>query len=587
MCGILVTAGLNIPFHHRQLKSLRRRGPDEIGFWVDSHVQMAHARLSIIGLDERSTEPLENETHVLSYNGEIYNFIDIRRRLEAEGVHLQDANDAVVLLHAWTRWGKDVLKDLHGFWAFAIYDKRKHTLALVRDQLGIKPLYYWHSGKGVCASSLIRNIAELVPEALDLDYASLSEYVRYQFTFGDKTFFKQVHKVLPGHVTTIDLGSGQVSDTCYEDIFAPADGPLREFSEEWVHETRDLVRECVLESTISDISFTTFCSGGLDSSLITRIAEPEIAYHCNFSDPECNETFYARQVVEGTNTRLFVVNAQEEFNLVERVADILGDFDEPTIGSVILPLEDLLSQVKRRYKVVLTGTGGDELFAGYVRYQMSMGECYQDSYKAMFAKLRKLPTLEARFEYAHRKGDPHLYNFYQPEVEHTFQEAFHQCCNGHDDLRAMMAFDRRYFLAGLLNIEDKMCGRHSLESRPSLLHQKLVRHVKQLDPGGFLRNGELKSLLREVSKGIVPAAVIHRTDKMGFTTPIGTFVNQCSHLVREQVQNSRFRELYNLKKMNLTAETKFSREVFGLLMLDLWLNRYAARPAGRPQPASA
>lgn len=581
MCGILVTSGLNIPFHHRQLQSLRKRGPDEIGFWVDSHVQMAHARLAIIGLDERSTEPLENDTHVLCYNGEIYNFSDLRRRLEAEGIHLPDANDALVLLHAWSRWGKDILKDLHGFWAFAVYDKRRRKLELVRDQFGVKPLYFWHSGTQVCVSSLLRNIVELVPQALALDYTALSEYVRYQFTFGDKTFFQQVRKVLPGHVTTIDLQSGEVSDSCYEDIFAATEGPLRTLTDDWVHDTRELIRECVLESTISDISFTTFCSGGLDSSLITRIAEPEITYHCNFSDPECNETFFARQVVEGTNIRLFVVNAQESFNLVERVAGILEDFDEPTIGSVILPLEDLLSQVKRRYKVVLTGTGGDELFAGYVRYQMSLGECYQDSYKAMFARLRKLPTLEERFEFSHRKGDPRLYTFYQPAVEQTFHQAFHECRNGHDDLCAMMAFDRRYFLAGLLNIDDKMCGRHSLESRPSLLHQKLVRHIRQLDFHAFLLNGELKPLLRRASQGIVPNAVLHRTDKMGFTTPIGTFINHNSHLVREQVQNSRFRELYDLKKMSLTAETKFSREVFGLLMLDLWLNRYATRGAGR------
>ena len=587
MCGILITSHLDIPFHHRQLKSLRKRGPDEIGFWIDSHVQMAHARLSIIGLDERSTEPLENDTHVISFNGEIYNFVDIRRRLEGEGIHLREANDAVVLLHAWSRWGRDILKDLHGFWAFAVYDKREQKLELVRDQLGIKPLYYWHSGNRLCASSLIRNVAELVPDALDLDHAALSEYVRYQFTFGDKTFFKHVRKVMPGHIVTVNLHTGDLRDDCYEDMFAAQGDSPQEVTDAWVRDTRDLLRECVLESTISDISFTTFCSGGIDSSLITRLAEPEIAYHCNFSDPECNETFYARQVVEGANTRLFVVNAQEEFDLVERVSSILEDFDEPTIGSVILPLEDLLAQVKRRYKVILTGTGGDELFGGYVRYQMALGDCFQDSYKAMFAKMKNMPAVEDRFEFSHRKGDPRLYSFYQPEVEETFRDAFRHCRNGHDDLRAMMAFDRRYFLAGLLNIDDKMCGRHSLESRPSLLHQKFVRHVRQADFAPLLAKGELKPALRRVAAGIIPNAVIHRTDKMGFTTPIGTFINHNSHLVREQVLNSRFRDLYDVRKMSLTAENKFSREVFGLLVLDLWLNRYAGHAAGQAKAAGA
>jgi asparagine synthase (glutamine-hydrolysing) len=578
MCGILVTAGSRTPFHHRQLKSLRKRGPDEIGFWSDGAVQMAHARLSIIGLDERGTEPLEDERHVLIYNGEIYNFHSIKEELVADGVPTSGANDAEVLLHAWTHWGPATLKKLHGFWSFVIYDKQRKTLSLVRDQLGVKPLYYWHSGTVVRAASLLKSVLEVSDEQYDLDYTAMSEYVRYQFTFGDKTFIKQIKKVMPGHIVEIDLTSGQKTITNYEDIFAPNGNGRRSLTPQWIDETRALINDCVLESTISDTSFTTFCSGGIDSSLITRLALPEVAYHCNYSDSECNETFFAKQVVESTPVRLLVVNAQEEFDLVQRCRDIIEDFDELTIGSVILPLDDLLTQVKRRYKVILTGTGGDELFAGYVRYQLALGECYQDSYKALFAKMQNLNDPGARFELAHRKGDPSLYRFYEHDVEKTFAAAYDECRVDDDDLSAMLRFDRRYFLAGLLNIDDKMCGRHSLESRPSFLHQKLVRHVQAMEPRAILpSNGDLKPLLRQVAEGILPRSVIHRTDKMGFTTPVGTFVNQNAHRIREQITESRFRDHYDLKRMHFTAETKFSREVFGLLMLDLWLNRYATR----------
>jgi asparagine synthase (glutamine-hydrolysing) len=575
MCGILVTSGLNRSFHHRLLRSLRRRGPDEIGFWSDERVQMAHARLSIIGLDDRGTEPLENDTHVLIYNGEIYNFNQLADRLRGEGVSLQASNDAEVLLHAWTHWGEAVLKELHGFWAFVIYDKVRGTLTLVRDQFGIKPLYYWKSGDALCVASMIRTVLDNVPGARELDYEALSEYCRYQFTFGDKTFLKQVRKVEPGHLVEIELGSGRVTTRGYEDILASA-AMRREIDHAWIEETRALFKECVLDSTISDTSFTTFCSGGLDSSLITRIAEPEIAYHCNYSDPDCNETFFAQQVVAGQHERLFVVNAQEEFDLVQRLSDIVKDFDELTIGSVILPLDDLLAQVKRRYKVILTGTGGDELFAGYVRYQLVLGECYQDSYRALFARMEALTSPAARFEMTHSKGDVHLYKFYQPTAEHRFHEAFDQCLEGSTPLEAMLRFDRRYFLSGLLNIDDKMCGRHSLESRPSFLHQRFVRHVNAVHPGALLCEGELKPVLRRVGSGILPKSVLHRTDKMGFTTPIGTFVNNSAGRIREYIMSSPFRHLYDLRKLNLTAETKFSREVFGLVMLDLWLNEYAA-----------
>lgn len=577
MCGILVTAGIQQAFHHRQLRSLKKRGPDEIGFWSDQNCRMAHARLSIIGLDERGTEPLENDRHVLIYNGEIYNFHAIKERLNAEGIPVTGANDAEVLLYAWSRWGMEILKDLYGFWAFAIYDKERQTLSLVRDQFGIKPLYYWQEGNRVAVSSLMKTVLEVSGAPRELDYTALSEYVRYQFTFGDKTFIKNVRKVRPGHIIEIDLKTGERTETCYEDIFAPTSGTLNKITPEWLAETRQLIADCVVDSTISDTSFTTFCSGGIDSSFITRLASPEVAYHCNYSDSDCNETFFAKQVIADTPVRLLVVNAQENFDLVQRCSDIIDDFDELTIGSVILPLDDLLAQVKRRYKVILTGTGGDELFAGYVRYQLALGECYQDSYKALFAKMQGMTSAGERFELAHRKGDPSLFHFYEPAVEETFRGAFDWCRVDGDDLSAMLRFDRRYFLAGLLNIDDKMCGRHSLESRPSFLHQKLVRHVQQVDPREILpKNGDLKPVLRTLAADTLPRSVIHRTDKMGFTTPIGEFVNQNAHKIREQIFDSPYRHLYDLRKVHFTAENKFSREVFGLLMLDLWLNRYGA-----------
>ncbi|MEO7086631.1 MAG: asparagine synthase (glutamine-hydrolyzing) [Gemmatimonadaceae bacterium] len=579
MCGILATAGIGRAFHHRLLKSLRKRGPDEIGFWSDDRVQMAHARLAIIGLDERGTEPLENDTHVLIYNGEIYNFNDIRRQLNADGVPVRGANDAEVLLNAWSRWGASMLTRLTGFWSFVIYDKEKRTLSLVRDQFGIKPLYYWKSGAQVCVASTLRTVLDVLGTPQSLDYEAVSEYCQYQFTFGDKTFLSSIKKVRPGHVIEINVETGATRDRMYEDILAAPSGELRQLSPEWIEETRGLLSRCVLDSTISDTSFTTFCSGGLDSSLITRLAEPEIAYHCNYSDPDCNETFYAQQVVRDQPERLFVVNAQEDFNLVDRLRDIVRDFDELTIGSVILPLDDLLAQVKRRYKVILTGTGGDELFAGYVRYQLTLGDCYQDSYRDLFDRMKCVEDRGARFEMTHRKGDTSLYKFYQPCVEETFRDAYEACRGGGSDLAAMLHFDRRYFLAGLLNIDDKMCGRHSVESRPSLLHQDLFRHLQQLDPAALLSNGELKPVLRTLAEPSLPKSVIRRSDKMGFTTPIGTFVNKSSGFVREQITSSPFRDLYNLKKMNLTADTKFSREVFGLLMLDLWLNEYVGSPA--------
>ena len=175
MCGILVTCGGRQTFHHRLLNGLRRRGPDSIGFWSDDRVHLAHTRLAIVGLDDRGIEPLENDTHVLAYNGEIYNFLELSRRLAAEGVDVGYANDAWVLLHAWSRWGEKVLADMTGFWAFAIYEKATRKLTLVRDQLGIKPLYYWKTQDGIAVSSLLGSLVGAVGQTPELDYRAMSE----------------------------------------------------------------------------------------------------------------------------------------------------------------------------------------------------------------------------------------------------------------------------------------------------------------------------------------------------------------------------------------------------------------------------
>ena len=257
MCGILATRGLARPFHHGLVRSLKNRGPDAIGFWIDGVISLAHTRLSIIGLDERGTQPLENERHVLAYNGEIYNFVEIQQKLKAAGVNLSTSSDSEVLLHAWTRWGPDILPELSGFWAFVIYDKQTRTLTLVRDQLGIKPLYYWHTSEKTCVSSLMRTILEAVGESPDLDYEAISEYVRYQFTFGDKTFVRQIKKVLPGHLIEINLVTGELCDRCYENILSPENHSTVGLSPELVRETEELILQCCQESTISDTSFTT------------------------------------------------------------------------------------------------------------------------------------------------------------------------------------------------------------------------------------------------------------------------------------------------------------------------------------------
>lgn len=549
MCGFLLTVGDTGPFTHRQLGNLRKRGPDGIGFWSEGAVRMAQTRLSVVGLDDRSLPPLASSDHAIVFNGEIYNFADLMPRA---------INDTHALFASWRATGANVLPRLHGIWSFAVYDRVRRRVHLVRDQFGARPLYYRKTREGLVAGSTLAAVRDYAG-APNLNEAALSDYVRYQMAFEDDTFLEGIKRVSPGAIVTYDLARDEIDVATYENIWR-RDGKCKA-DEAWTTGARELLTDCVREAQTSDVGYATTCSGGLDSSLVTRIAKPERAWHGNYSDAECNETQWARAAVDGSPTRLMTVNCADMPDLVSRIESIVEDFDDPAIGSAILPLDDVLSAAQRRDKVVLLGTGGDELFAGYVRYELAQNRCSQDSYRALFDRMRNLLPSE-RFELAHRKGEDGWYTFTDGGAESRFFGAL-------ENAGSMLNFDRRHFLEGLLTIDDRIAGRHGVEGRPALLHQKFVRHVVSLDPRQHVR----KSVLKEIARGILPDSVIDRSDKMGFTTPIGTMVNANIHKIREMLTASRFRHLYNLGPLH--AATKFSREVFGLVLLDCWLRRYA------------
>lgn len=524
MCGILIAVNPPRPVSHDTLGPLRRRGPDGLGFWTDGRVTVAHTRLAIVGLSQAGTEPLHNDRFVMAWNGEAYNY-DRRHHTDAHWLLNEPGSYA------------------HGFGALAVYDRLAHRVTLERDALGVKPLYYWHDGKDTfAASSMLEPLLDL-GSPRDLDFEAIAFYARYQLPLGDRTFFKSIKRVMPGHRVTFD--GAHVTSKLVDDIWRQLDE--KEPDEDWILDTRCTLVECVTEAAMGDVPFTTTCSGGLDSSAVTAILRPEHAYHANFSDPDCNETQYARLV----HPSLMVTNATDHRGqgLVDALRSIVEDFDELGVGSVILPLDDLFRSVSKRYKVVLTGTGGDELFAGYARYKLERGEAVPGYKYSAAASVTKD---------WHEKGEPSWYNF---------------TCHKRPESNSL-DFDRQVFLPALLNIDDKIAGRHGIEARPAMLHQKFVRRMMTLDPK-WLTRGELKEIGRQVMRGMLPDAVIDRKDKMGFSTPIGTMISSAASAIRDQLHSSRWKHLYRLDRVQYAASDKWDRRLFGLLMLDLWLHRYA------------
>ena len=597
MCGFVVRTGFDSPWSDEYVEALRSRGPDASGFWRDDAIEIGHSLLSNMGDPGEGIQPKANERYVLSLNGLVTNHAELACQLRKKNgtgpVNKPAKNDATTLLDLWSDRGEAVLPDLAGFWAFVVYDRAARTLTLVRDQFGAKPLYYWSDGRRFCAASTIKTLLCVIGFVPELNFQVLAEYARYQLSFDENTFFHGIRRVLPGHLIRFKLSNGDINDHCWEDIFAPAEplasqrdgvnsGDTRSDMPDalWIEEARELLETGVRQYTLGRRPWTVLTSGGIDSTIVTRITQPTEAFHSHFNHPACNELSFARAAIKGTSSRLVEVQASEEFDLVERLDSIIEDFDDPVVGSVILPLDELLTRVARNHQVVLTGTGGDELFGGYARYALAQGRAVQTSYGDLERRMATQTRLADRFEMTHHKGECSWYRFDTRPARRSFDAAFETCYSpglgGADaELDAMLRFDRRHFLPGLLNIDDRISGRHGVESRPAMLNQHFVRKVNRVPIQAIFHDGPVKGLLRHVGAPYLPSHIDQRTDKMGFTTPIGDFVQQSADSISQQLKESPFRHLYSLPEGPLPAHKLYSREAFGLLMMDLWLNRYA------------
>jgi asparagine synthase (glutamine-hydrolysing) len=533
--------------------SLLHRGPDEGGVMLDGQVGLAHRRLSIIDLAS-GQQPMSNAERNLwiTYNGEVYNFRELRTRLEALGARFATRSDTEVVLRAYEYYGEACVEHLSGMFAFAIWDARKQSLFLARDRLGIKPLYYAISDSQLLFGSEVKAILAEGSVKPSFNRAVLPEFLASRYVTGSDTFFNGVRKLLPGHTLSWTANSG-FRKRRYWNLSAAPSGP--ELSRaDYVELVRNSLKDAVQSHMISDVPCGLFLSGGIDSSILASLMtqlspDPVHSFSVGFSEASANELGYAKMAAQHAGTQHHEVLLTPEKFFAD-LPHLVWHEDEPIAWTSSVPLHTVSSLARKHVKVVLTGEGADELFLGYdYRYRVTawnqrLGKLYA---KATPAALRsgiaslvnKLPRAARR--YAERTflavdTDPrHMFfenfsvfrhdlrqNVLNPELEFNDNPHVHALkyynAAGDDPLQCMSHADLQSFLVELLMKQDQMSMAASVESRVPFLDHRLVEQVATIPSRQKLRVWQTKALLRDAVRDLVPREVLERK-KMGFPVP--------------------------------------------------------------------
>jgi asparagine synthase (glutamine-hydrolysing) len=643
MCGIagLVAADqlhADEPGRAERMRDvLAHRGPDEAGLHVDQHAALAHRRLSIVDLSG-GHQPLSNENGTIwvTYNGEIYNHTDVRRDLEAVGHRYRTRSDTETIVHAYEEWGDACPHRFRGMFAFAIWDAPRRRLLLVRDRLGIKPLYWTLSrgdatrGPRLLFASEIKSLLEsgLVPARART--ALLPEVLATRYTSGADTLFEGIYKLLPGHHLVYE--NGRVDIRQYWDV--PHEGADPEVSRRpdaaVLEQFRALLEESVRLRLMADVPLGAFLSGGIDSSVITALmaratTRPVQTFSVAFEDRAFSELEYAREVAQavGAEAHEIVISDRDFFGALPR---LVWFEDEPIAHPSSVPLHFVSILAREHVKVVLTGEGADELLAGYGKYPRALFNWHAGGFyeRVVPAAARRLlassvvPRLPALLErYASRSFlsmprdpaamfldsfagipiraqrallKPSLLDGSQP---YAASLAYFDSAAAAPLLDRMLYTDMKTYLVELLMKQDQMSMSASIESRVPFLDHVLVEFAARLPQRFKLKGLTTKRILRDAAAGLVPPSILTRR-KMGFPVPFnGWAAGTWNGVVRDVLldRSSRQRGLVDPVALErLLADHQAGRRrggdaLWALLNLELWYRTFIDREGVQTLPA--
>ena len=600
---------------------LAHRGPDDRGILTDGGVGLAHQRLSIIDL-ATGHQPMATERTVIVFNGEIYNYLELRAELVARGRTFRIASDTEVILQLYEEYGVEAVARLNGMFAFVLYDRVERQVLLARDHFGIKPLYLHGTPARLLFASEIKALLTDPEVRAEADGDGVQEYLTFQYVLADRTMFRGVTKVLPGEYHLVDLARGTHRTVRYWEPRFQVD--FAHTDAYFVEKLRWLLEDAVRLQMRSDVPVGTYLSGGLDSSLVTalaaRVAPGTLTTFTGRFDegPEFDESGYARLVAERLGARMEVITPTEA-QFVDALPRLVYHMDEPVAGPGLFPQYMVSGLAARQVKVVLGGQGGDEIFGGYARYlvayleQALKGAIHETNEEAehIVSLASILPNLPVLRQYV-----PMLQQFWRSGMfEDMDRRYFHltdrsggalsllsagyragydrerifarfQAVFNHPDTGSyynkMTHYDMVTNLPALLQVEDRVTMAHSLESRVPLLDHRITDLVASMPPGMKFRGGEPKHVLRQAIGDLLPRAIMERKDKMGFPVPLHLWARGQSRAFFADIllsRRCRERGLFDVAEVEklMTYEPAFSRRLWGLLNLELWYRTFIDR----------
>jgi asparagine synthase (glutamine-hydrolysing) len=561
MCGIagyldIASSWLSPSILERMTAAIRHRGPDASGFYREDGLHLGHRRLSIVDL-ATGQQPMTNESRSLwiTYNGEIFNHADLRPELERAGHRYASSSDTETILHAYEQYGPDCLSRFRGMFAFALWNSSDRSLFCARDRLGIKPFYYYWDGRLFAFASEIKALLEHPAISAELETAALPEFLSFGYNSDDRTLFRNIRKLMPGHWLRISLNAPGPRFEIHQYWDAPRNPPEAEDHDDrfWIADCRRRLEETVQMRLMSDVPLGVFLSGGLDSSAIAAVMsqvtrEPVQAFAVGYAETAYSELPWARQAAQavGAQYREVSVGMEEFFNILP---SLVWHEDEPVNWPSSVSLYFVSRLAAQHVKVVLTGEGSDELFAGYSRYgQYFRNTTLMSGYgwipgpiramarrqiassglisanlrrKLMHTPLGRENTVESlhldnfccafnasELDALGRGGDPYA-NFLGYWNNGPFRSP----------LSRLLYADQKTYLVELLMKQDQMSMACSIESRVPLLDHQFVEFAARVPDRLKLRDGSGKYILKKAVEGLLPDSIIYRK-KMGFPTPI-------------------------------------------------------------------